>query len=128
MNESAQEINLQAVGEVIKEAKAIARQYYDLTGRLLGITGEVAEYEASHLLGLSLSAVRNPGYDATAIKDGKVCRYQIKGRCVTEKANPGQRMGRIKFDYEWDTVLLVLLDKYFEPVEIFEAQRADKEL
>jgi hypothetical protein len=42
--------NLNEVGELIGAAKKIARRYRDLTGRPLGITGEVAEYEACRLL------------------------------------------------------------------------------
>lgn len=43
--------------EVLREAKVIARRYYDLTGKPLGITSEVAEYEAAIEVGsLSSSA------------------------------------------------------------------------
>jgi hypothetical protein len=42
--------------EVLREAKVLARRYYDLTGKPLGITGEVAEYEAAMKLNLSSSA------------------------------------------------------------------------
>ena len=31
---------------VLKQAKRVAREYYQLTGRPLGVTGEVAEFEA----------------------------------------------------------------------------------
>lgn len=50
-------------------------------------------------------------------------RVQIKGRRVREAANPGQRVGRIKFDHEWDSVILVLLDDRYEAEEIYEAER-----
>ncbi len=33
--------------EILKEAKVLARRFYRLTGKPLGVTGEVAEYEAA---------------------------------------------------------------------------------
>jgi hypothetical protein len=56
-----------ATDEVITalaDAKRIAKLYYALTGRPLGITGEIAEYQAIPLLRLALAPVRQPGYDA----------------------------------------------------------------
>lgn len=40
-----------------------------------------------------------------------------------DDAKPGQRVGSIKLQNEWDAVLLVILDGCFEPLEIYEAQR-----
>ena len=37
---------------VLKEAEVLAREYYRLTGKPLGITGEVDEYEAARILGV----------------------------------------------------------------------------
>jgi hypothetical protein len=119
--------DLQRLGELIRAAKRLARDYYSLTGRPLGVTGEIAEYEAARLLGLQLSEVRQAGYDATYEKEGQVIRVQIKGRCVLENSNPGQRVGRIKLDHEWDLVALVLLDSSFEPTQIYMADRPDVE-
>ncbi len=112
------------VGKLIVQAKRLAREYRALTGRPLGITSEIAEYEAARLLHLSLSAVRQAGYDAIDA-DGK--RIQIKGRVVFENSNPGQRLGRIRLDHEWDALMLVLLDAAFEPIEIYEASRIEVE-
>lgn len=49
---------------VLRDVKLLARRYYELTGRPLGVTAEVAEYEAARLLGVDLSPVRQSGYDA----------------------------------------------------------------
>ena len=43
--------------ELIGEVKVLAREYYLLTGRPLGVTGEIAEYEAARILGLKLAPV-----------------------------------------------------------------------
>ena len=44
--------------DILREAKVLARQYYHLTGKPLGITGEVAEYEAARILGIELTLAR----------------------------------------------------------------------
>jgi hypothetical protein len=109
--------------EILKEAKALAREYRSLTGRPLGVTGEVAEYEAVRLLKLALAPVRQSGYDAIGLRNRRKCRYQIKGRCILDKSKRGQRLGQIKLDYEWDCVLMVLLDENLDAVAIYEADR-----
>lgn len=101
-------LDLDEVGKIIRSAKKLATQYRLLTGRPLGITGEVAEYEAARLLGLELAAVRQAGFDAVRKKGSCVERFQVKGRCALSK-NPGQRVGKIDLKKEWDSVLLVLL-------------------
>jgi hypothetical protein len=126
-NNMTQEVNLRLIGDLIQQAKKLAREYYKYTGRPMGITGEIAEYEATQLMGLHLSPVRTPGFDATVQKDGRPFRYQIKGRCILENTKRGLRLGSIRLVYEWDAVLLVLLDKNYEPTEIFEAQRDEIE-
>lgn len=81
--------------EILKEAKVLARRFYRLTGKPLGVTGEVAEYEAAARLGLLLHPARQAGYDATeALEDG-VARIQIKGRCILNPQKITGRMGAI---------------------------------
>jgi hypothetical protein len=116
--------DLDAVAHLLEQAKSLAKRYRALTGRPLGITGEVGEYEAARLLGLRLAEVRQAGYDAVATTPSGERRYQIKTRCVPEGAKPGQRLGKIDLSKEWDAVLLVLLDADLEPTAIFEAERA----
>jgi hypothetical protein len=107
---------------LIDAAKRLAIEYRKLTGRPLGVTGEIGEYEAARLLKLKLSPVRQCGYDAVQ-KDGK--KFQVKTRCLLADCKPGQKLGSINRVKEWDAVLLVLLDQDFQPTEIHEAQRAD---
>jgi hypothetical protein len=110
--------------EILREAKKLAQEYRTLTGKPLGITGEVAEYEAARILGIELTPARQAGYDALEHQDGKARRLQIKGRCRLPGCKPGQRVGSVDITKEWDAVLLVLLDENFEALEIHEAERA----
>lgn len=108
---------------LIAEAKRLAIDYYELTGRPLGITGEVAEYEATRLLNLVLAEVRAPGYDAIERTQAGVKRVQIKGRRRTSPKAAWGRMGAVDLTKEFDAVMLVLLDERYEAVEIWEAPR-----
>jgi hypothetical protein len=113
-----------SVFEILAEAKKLAQRYRVLTGKPLGITGEVAEYEAARILGVELTPARQAGYDAIQIRDCQTFRLQIKGRCVPEGSKPGQRIGSIDIRKEFDAVLLVILDGNFEATAIYEAPRA----
>jgi len=96
-----------------------------LTGKPLGVTGEVAEYVAAETLGLELAPPRTAGYDAIRHTPEGKQRVQIKGRAYGADAKPGQRLGRIKKGAACDKVLLVLLDnKTLELREMWEADYA----
>lgn len=112
--------DLSTLDGTIEVAKAAARRYRELTGKPLGITGEVGEVLAARLLGVELAEARQPGYDAVG-HDGR--RVQIKSRCIPPNMKPGQRLGSIRLDYEWDTVALLLMDQNFEPLAVYEASR-----
>jgi hypothetical protein len=105
------------IRDILATAKSLAVEYYQLTGKPLGVTGEVAEYVASQLLGLTLAPARTPGYDALRGTE----RIQIKGRAYG-KGKSGQRLSRINPDALCDTVLVVLLDNAtLEPHGMWEA-------
>ena len=115
------------VMEILGKAKALAKEYHLLTGRPLGVTGEVAEYEAARILGIELASVRQSGYDAIRVDNLKKTRLQIKGRRVLDPSKPGQRVGRIDLSKEWDVALLVLVNDDFDAYEIIEASRSNIE-
>lgn len=115
------------IAEVLADAKSLARKYRKLTGKPLGITGEVAEFSVAQFLGLELAEARQSGYDAIRKEKGKVTKIQIKGRCIPANANLGQRLGRIQLDKEWDTVILVLMDEDLEVQSMYEAKRPEIE-
>lgn len=116
-------VSLSEIEPLIEEVKVLAKKYRDLTGKPLGITGEVAEFAAAKILNLELCTARQSGYDAIRHRDGKEIKIQIKGRYIPGDAKPGQRLGSIKLDKIWDIVLLVLLDEEFEVSSIYEAER-----
>ncbi len=118
-------ISADEVGGVLERARSAAIDYYWLTGRPLGITGEIGEYEAARLLGLKLATAREPGFDAIDLVG---CRYQIKARCLAEDGHrKSQQVGAIQLAHPWERVLLVLLDTSFRATGIWQAERNDIE-
>jgi hypothetical protein len=108
---------------ILARAKDAAVEYYELTGKPLGITGEIGEFFAAEALGLDLAPPRAAGYDATDPRSGKT--IQIKSRALDEaKPLGGQRIGAINLKHEFDTVLLVLMNKRYELLAMHEADRA----
>lgn len=112
------------VMSLLRQAKKLAQRYYARTGKPLGVTGEVAEYEAARILGVELTPPRQAGFDALERKGTMVRKLQIKGRCLQKNCKPGQRLSSIRTNHEWDAVLMVLLDHNFDATEIYEAPPA----
>ena len=116
--------DLERTGKIIEAVRPLAAAYYAETGKPLGATSEIAEYDAARILNLRLCGPRNEGFDAVRI-DGEPKRIQIKGRMLSELRG---RLGAIKLNKPWDSVLLVLLDEDYQPEEIYEAERSAVEL
>lgn len=113
-----------ALKNLLRQAKKVAVRYYALTGKPLGVTGEVAEYEAAKKLGLTLEIARTFGYDASRGHGPRRQTFQIKGRAVAATDKYRGRVPKIDCNKPFDAVLLVLLDKTsFETIEIWRAER-----
>jgi hypothetical protein len=108
------------VEQILAEAKKLAVEYYRLTGKLLGVTGEVAEYVASKTMHLQLAPPRTPGYDATRQTGDRIEHIQIKGRAF--KPGKSQKLGKLKLASTCDIAMMVLLHvETVEATEIWEA-------
>jgi hypothetical protein len=66
------------VREILKAVKPLAAEYYRLTGKPLGVTGEVAEVVAADALGLYARAARN------ALDEPTFGRISAAGSCTRE--------------------------------------------
>jgi len=112
------------LADVLEDVRRLAIEYYDLTGRPLGCTGELAEYVAAKALALELSEVRSAGFDAKGMIDGIEQRIQIKGRRYGGRKWGGQRIGKIDLRQPFDSVVLVLMDTKYQPIEMHIADKA----
>ncbi len=97
----------------------LACEYYTLTGKPLGATGEIGEHVAAETLGLALTPARTQGHDAT---DSKGRTIQIKTRYKQDGQFRG-RVGRIDITKAFDSVMLVLMSGQYELDGIWEADR-----
>lgn len=113
-----------SLDKLISEARQLAAEYRRTTGQVLGVSGEIARHDACHLLGMEPAADDEGGYDAVGRGDRQGRRYQIKGRVIFDEAKKNQRIGQLKVEQEWDSVLLVIMDENYETDCIYEADRA----
>lgn len=119
-------MSVYSVDKLIAQARLLATEYRRTTGRpLAGISGEISQHDAARLLDLELRPGENAGYDAIGRGAREGRRIQIKARAIFDQGKSGQRIGQIKVDQDWDSVVLVLMDDSFEPFEIYEADRED---
>ena len=117
-------MGIYSVDKLISEARRLAAEFRRTTGKPLpGVSGEIAEHDAARLLNLKICDDRSRGYDALGAgnRDGK--RIQIKARVIFDEEKSGQRVGQLRLDQDWDSVLLVIMDESYEPFEIYEAER-----
>lgn len=108
--------------EVLAEVRALAVEYYRLTGKPLGVTGEIGEVEAAEKMMLELGAARTDGYDAIR-HDGPYKLIQIKSRWRRDGVRPHDRVSKINISKDFDSVMLVLMRGNYEVYEIWEAGR-----
>ncbi len=112
--------------KLIAEARRLAADYRRATGKpLAGVSSEICQYDAARLLNLEVCNPPVGGYDAVGRGEREGKRIQIKGRAIFDERKSGQRIGQLKLDQEWDSVMLVLMDENLEPFEIYEAERED---
>lgn len=115
---------IKGIKPMISGIKKAAAKYYDVTQRPLGVTGEIAEYEAITRLKLHPVPPREKGRDAYRLIGKKKKYVQIKGRVTQPDSKSGQRVGTLKPENNnWSTAVLVLMNEKYEPYEILEVSR-----
>ena len=120
-------MNVYAMDKLMTEARKLAAQYREATGKPLAISTEIARHDACRLLNLNPVESADAGYDAVGTGPREALRIQIKGRAIFNEGKSGQRIGQLKLEQPWDRVVLVIMDAQFEPVEIYEASREEVE-
>ncbi|MBL3527614.1 MAG: hypothetical protein JMN27_08790 [gamma proteobacterium endosymbiont of Lamellibrachia anaximandri] len=116
-------MSVYAADKLIAQARLLAAEYRRTMGKPLpGISNEIAEHDAVKLLRLEPRPEGETGYNAIdPSRDG--WRVQIKSRTIFDESKSGQRIGQLKLDRDWDSVVLVLMDEDYEPYEIYEADK-----
>ena len=120
--------NAHSIDVLMVQARQLAANYRRTTGKTLaGVSGELAIYDAVRLLHLA-PAPNQMGYEAVGTGDsGDLAddKIQIKGRTIfsDSKNKSAQRIGQLKMEQPWDSVVLVLMDDDYEPFEVYEVDR-----
>ncbi len=111
------------VSHLIVQARRLARDYYQSTGKSLpGISAELARHDAASQLDLKLTEDPNCGYDAVTLTQPEQ-HLQIRGRVIFDPEKSNQRVGQLRLDKPWDVAVLVLMDASFATSEMFVASR-----
>jgi len=117
-------MSIYATEKLVSEARRLAAEYRRATGQPLGISGEIAEFDAAKLLSLDIITPKPGGYDAMGkIGNRKDKRIQIKGRVMFEDSKGRARIGQLKTDMDWDSIVLVVMDDDYQAIEIYECDR-----
>jgi hypothetical protein len=101
--------------KIVSSVIISAIKYEKITGRKLGITGEIGEVLVCEKLKLKL--LKNsifPGYDAI---DSQGYKYQIKTRRGNTNS-PGARMGTFS-SHSFNYAILAILDDKYNLVELY---------
>jgi hypothetical protein len=119
-------MSVYSVDKLISEARRLAADYRRVTGKpLAGVSGEIAQHDTARLMNLEICNPSPGGYDAIGHGSREGKRIQIKGRAIFDEGKSGQRIGQLKIEQQWDSIMLVVMDENLEPYEIYEAARED---
>lgn len=116
-------MNLYAVDRLMSEARRLAAEYRRVTGKTLPLSGEIAVNDAIRLLGLEAAPAPDLGYDARRPGASGEERFLVKARVVFDASKGAHRLGELRLDRDWDTLLVVLMDASYETTEIHAVSR-----
>ena len=118
-------MSLYSIDKLIDETRRLAAEFKRTTGTMLPVSGEIARYDVSRHLDLTLTNDSNCGYDAIGNNQRKDLRVQIKGRVIGNAVKTCHRIGQLNANADWDIVILSLMDDEFEPLEMYQASREE---
>jgi len=118
-------MSLYSIDKLINETRRLAAEFKRATGTMLPVSGEIARYDVSHHLDLTLSNDHSCGYDAIGNNQREGLRVQIKSRVIGDSVKSGHRLGQLNTKGNWDIVILSLMDDEFEPLEMYQLSRSE---
>ena len=116
---------LYSIDKLINETRRLAAEFKRSTGTMLPVSGEIARYDVSRHLNMTLNVDHDCGYDAIGTGQFENLRVQIKSRVVGDSVKSNYRIGQLNTNGNWDIVVLSLMDNEFEPLEMYQASREE---
>ncbi|MFV9614536.1 MAG: hypothetical protein ACNYZG_01200, partial [Gammaproteobacteria bacterium] len=113
-------MSLYSIDKLINETRRLAAEFKRTTGTMLPVSGEIARYDVSRQLDLTLNEDHNSGYDAIGNKQREGLRVQIKSRVIGDSVKSGHRIGQLNPNGSWDIVILSLMNNEFEALEMYQ--------
>jgi len=118
-------MSLYSIDKLINETRRLAAEFKRTTGTMLPVSGEIARYDVSTLLDLTLTEETNGSYDALGNHHREGLRVLIKSRVIGDMVKSGHRIGQLNPNGNWDIIILSLMDNEFEPIEMYQLERKD---
>ncbi|PCJ88931.1 MAG: hypothetical protein COA54_01510 [Thiotrichaceae bacterium] len=118
-------MSLYSLDKLINETRRLAAEFKRTTGTMLPVSGEIARYDVSTHLKLTLNDDPNCGHDAIGLLERAGIKYLIKSRVVGDTVKSGHRIGQLNLNGNWDIIVLSLMNNDFEPMEMYQLKRAD---
>ncbi|TQV77496.1 hypothetical protein FLL45_06015 [Aliikangiella marina] len=109
------------VSVLMEQTRIVAAEYREATGHALPVTAELARFDAIEKLKLLKTPKEYP-FDAVD-EATESHRYLIKGRVIFKGGKARQKLGQVSLDVDWDSLLMVIYDADYQPVEIYRINR-----
>jgi len=116
-------MSLYSLDKLINETRRLAAEFKRTTGTMLPVSGEIARYDVSTHLQLTLNEEHNCSYDAIGSNQREGQRVLIKSRVIGDCVKSGHRIGQLNTDGKWDIIIISLMDNEFEPMEMYQLSR-----
>ncbi|MDX2505653.1 MAG: hypothetical protein QNL62_14430 [Gammaproteobacteria bacterium] len=113
-------MSLYSIDKLINETRRLAAEFKRTTGTMLPVSGEIARYDVSRQLDLTLNDDHSSGYDAIGNNQRDGLRVQIKSRVIGDCIKSGHRIGQLNPNGNWDIIILSLMNNEFEPLEMYQ--------
>jgi len=116
---------LYSLDKLINETRRLAAEFKRTTGTMLPVSGEIARYDVSTHLQLTLNEEHNGSYDAIGSNQIEGQRVLIKSRVIGDCVKSGHRIGQLNTNGNWDIIVLSLMDNDFEPIEMYQLKHEE---
>lgn len=118
-------MSLYSLDKLINETRRLAAEFKRSTGTMLPVSGEIAKYDVSTHLKLTLNQENNCGFDAMGRDKREGQRVLIKSRVIGDNVKSGHRIGQFNTNGNWDIIILSLMNNEFEPMEMYQLNREE---
>lgn len=119
--------HIYALDKLMEQTRKLAADYYQTTGQVLPVSGELARYDAARLLHVTLPMESEAGVDAIGTGPFSGQKLQIKSRVLFREDRNNYRIGEFNLAGGWQQTVIVLFNVDYQVNEIYMASRKEIE-